>query len=853
MNSLSSNRTRQALSYIVFAGVALASLVFWATELRHSIRSHNERINEVLAAHQQSQLDRKAELIRGLINETYQTGRTISLLPPIRQASGPNRRSEEEDVVRQGRLSLDTYRMLEQVFANLHASIQASEVYVVLDGFDPAKGDVPFIVYESYAGHRPAAIERSGQPNDVPVSDESEEYAAIVKHMDWFRNKTPMFRYASDLNWVPGLISPLVRTGDTTQYLSIQNGNPADARGIVFSVPIYDLRSGKFKGLVSIIVRANVFEAKLLGVPFLPVTADDQARMAAAGWKMPPPGPFVLAEIDQRIEISDRRNPVLARGLAMAMLDSAAGGRWASLRLETPVSGTWQLHHYLSEPEIEGLVAGIRAERKLSIIGRVALLVVLCGFLGWGFWLLAASRRELIKIAHYDPLTDLPNRRLFFDRMEVGIARALRNGTRMGLFFVDLAGLNAINDRHGHHGGDQLLVQVAKRLQDRLRDTDGIFVGERGNGKADPGRSLMPAKFMVSRLGGDEFTIICEDLRSTDDLAVVAERVIASVKEPFMLGDEQVEITLNVGAAQFPDDADDAERLLMSADSAMHECKQTHGHYVLFNEEMRARAERLHLLTLGLVAALNKGEFELYYQPKALLSDGRVVSLEALIRWHHPILGMVSPIEFIPILERTGGISAVGEWIVQQACRDFHRLTAAGFPELRLSVNVSVSQLRAGNFERFLKTALAESAIDAKRLILEITETMVIEDLKQGRQVLRDLAQLGVKLAIDDFGAGYSSMTYLQHLPIDYIKLDKSLIDGMLDPRSIHVVESVIRLAQGLSLTTIAEGVETEAQQVLIRRLGCDIVQGYLLSRPLPLTDIIDWLNERDRQGLAAP
>lgn len=853
MTSLSSNRTRQALSYILFACVALASLIFWATELTHSIRSHDERIDEVLAAHQRGLLDRKAELIRGLINETYQTGRTISLLPSIRQASGPNRRSEQEDVVKQGRLSLDTYLMLQQVFANLHANIQASEVYVVLDGFDPKSGDVPFIVYESYEGHEPAATEPPGLPGDVPVADETEEYAAIARHMDWFRNTAPTFRYGNDLNLIPGVSSPFLQTGDNSQYLSIKNGNPVDAKGMVFSIPAYDLRSGKFKGLVSIIIRANVFEAKLIGVPFLPITADDQTRMAGEGWTMPPPASFVLVETDRQIEISDRRNPMLAKGLAMAKLDGSAGGRWASLRMETRISGTWQLYHYLGEPEIDALVAGIRLAKKLSIFGRVALLVVLCGFLGWGFWLLAASRRELIKIAHYDPLTDLPNRRLFFDRMELGIARAKRNDTRLGLFFVDLAGLNAINDRHGHRGGDQLLMQVAKRLQDRLRDTDGIFVGERGNDRVDQARSLLPLKFMVSRLGGDEFTILCEDLQSRDDLAVVAERVIACVKEPFTLGDDQVEIKLNVGAAQYPDDADDAERLLMSADSAMHECKEIHAPYVVFNEEMRARAERLHLLTLSLVSALNKDEFELYYQPTALLSDGRVVSMEALIRWHHPILGMVGPTDFIPILERTGGIVAVGEWIVQQACRDFHRLTDAGFPDLRLSVNVSVSQLRGSDFERFLKATLADSAIEPKRLILEITETMVIEDLKQGRQVLRDLAQLGVKLAIDDFGAGYSSMTYLQHLPIDYIKLDKSLIDGMLDPRSIHVVESVIRLAQGLSLTTIAEGVETDAQQTLIRRLGCDIVQGYLLSRPLPLGNVIDWLKERRTQDLTTP
>ena len=450
-------------------------------------------------------------------------------------------------------------------------------------------------------------------------------------------------------------------------------------------------------------------------------------------------------------------------------------------------------------------------------------------------------------MAHYDQLTDLPNRRLFFDRMENGMARSLRNKTKMGLFFVDLAGLNAINDRYGHHGGDLLLVKMAKRLHDHLRETDGIFGGDRSGAAPDQPRPRAPLKFLLSRLGGDEF--VCEDLRSADDLIIVAERIINCVKEPFTLSNEKVEITLNVGAALFPDDAGDAERLLMSADSAMHECKQTHSRYVLFNEEMRQRAERLHLLTLELMTALQKGQFELFYQPKALLLDGQVVSMEALIRWHHPTLGLVSPVEFIPILERNGAIVELGEWIVEQACRDLHHLTEAGFPEVRLSVNVSVRQLKRGNFHSFLRETLAANGIEARRLILEITETMVMEDLMKGREALLALKAVGVSLAIDDFGAGYSSLTYLQHLPLDSLKIDKSLIDGMVDERAIHVVASVIRLAQGLSLKTIAEGIETEEQRTLIGRLGCDMMQGYLLSRPLPLAAIVDWLNERRANG----
>jgi predicted signal transduction protein with EAL and GGDEF domain len=853
VTSISSNQARQALSYAVFAIVALASVVFWGVELRLSMASHDERQEEVLVAYQQRQLELKSEAIRDTVQELYQAGRMISLLPAIREARGANRHSVQDDVVKEGRLSLDSHRMLQQVYANLRAYVQVSEIYFVMDGFNPDKGEVPFFMYDDLISGHTRSDSGQGDGSDVPDEDEQHEYAEIKRQLGWFRQNAPTFNYGAKLNTIPALISPPLQTCDNTQLFSKQYSNPRDGTGFVYSIPVYEAGSGKFKGQVSIIVRANVLEARLLDVPFLPITPTDLTRMTAEAWKMPPPSPFVLVEKSQQIEISDRRNPLLAKGLATALASPTPGGRWASLELVLPSSGQWALHHHLSEPEVEALVGGIRTSKRMSVAGRVLLLVVLTAFLGWGFWLMRASRRELIKMAHYDLLTDLPNRRLFFDRMENGMARSQRSGTKMGLFFVDIAGLNAINDRHGHHGGDLLLIKMAKRLHEHLRETDGIFGGRCVDGKRDPTSDAAPLNFMLSRLGGDEFTIVCDDLRSPDDLIIVAERILGCVKESFTLGDETVEITLNVGAALFPDDAADAERLLMSADSAMHECKSTHGRYVLFNEDMRKRAERLHLLTFELLTALPKGQFELFYQPKATLLDGQVVSMEALIRWHHPTLGLVSPVEFIPILESNGAIVEIGEWIVEQACRDLHRLTEAGFPDIRLSVNVSVRQLKRGNFHGFLKAAMEENQIDATRLILEITESMVMEDLQKGREALLALKQLGVSLAIDDFGSGYSSLTYLQHLPLDSLKIDKSLIDGMLDERSIHVVESVIRLAQGLSLKTIAEGIETEEQRVLIGSLGCDMIQGYLLSRPLPLPTIIDWLNERRQQGVSNP
>lgn len=829
--------------------MALASLVFWAVELRLSIVSHDDHQEEVLASYQQRQLERKSAAIRRIFQEMYQTARMISLLPAIREAQGGNRRSDQEDVVKEGRFSLDSHRMLQQVYASLGAYVRVSEIYFVLDGFDPENGTVPFFMYDDAVIGHPRNAVAKGKSSGVLEESEREEYEEIRRQLAWFAKHEPSFRYGDRLNTIPALMSSLVRTCDNSQLLSGEHANPRDAAGFVYSVPVYDAQTGKFKGQISIIIRANVFEAALLDIPFLPVTPDDVEKMRTQGWKLPEPSPFVLVEKDLKVEIADRRNPLLKAGLSAAQRDQTQPGRWASLQMTLPVSAQWELRHYLSGAELQALTGNIQTSKWLSIAGRILLLLVLSAFLGWGFWLMRASNRELVKMSHYDLLTDLPNRRLFFDRMETGMARAQRNKTKMGLFFVDVAGLNAINDRHGHHGGDLLLVKMSRRLHDHLRETDGIFGGERTDTKLTNRPGASPSlNFMLSRLGGDEFTIVCEDLHSVDDLIVVAERIVGCVKEPFTLGNEQVDITLNVGAALFPDDAADAERLLMSADSAMHECKSTSGRFVLFNEGMRKRAERLHLLTLELITAQHKGQFELYYQPKAMLISGQVVSMEALIRWHHPTLGLVSPAEFIPILELNGAIVEVGQWTVEQACRDLHRLAEAGFPDIRLSVNVSVRQLRRGNFHAFLKKTLDETGIDAKRLILEITETMVMEDLIKGRELLLALKDIGVSLAIDDFGAGYSSLTYLQHLPLDSLKIDKSLIDGMVDERSIHVVASVIRLAQGLSLKTIAEGVETEEQRVLIGKLGCDMIQGYLLSRPQPLASMLDWLNARQRQ-----
>jgi EAL domain-containing protein (putative c-di-GMP-specific phosphodiesterase class I)/GGDEF domain-containing protein len=839
VTSLSSIQQRQFLGHFAFVVVAFASLAFWAVELSLAMASHDERIEEVLVAYQGRLLAAKAEAFHGLFREIYQTGRTISLLPAIRGAAGANRTSEGDSVVAQGRLSTEADRTLQQIYANLAAYAQVSEIYFTLDGFAPERGEVPFFMYDELAGRR-----ELGHAHSSPA--EQSEYREILSQLDWFRAHAPRFAWTADLNAIPARISSPLPTCDDTQQHPSGPADPRDRLGLVHSVPVFDAASGDFKGQVSIIVRSNVLEALLVGVPFLPVTPADLSRMRDEGWTMPPPSDFVLVDAQRSMQIADRRSTLMSQGLAAARADPAAGGRWASQRVDIPGIGAWELHHHLADAEIEQRVAGIRSARRNDIVGRFLLLIVLGGFLAGGGWLLRSSRRELVRMAHHDQLTGLPNRSLFFDHLASGMVRARRSGKPMGLFFLDVADLTAVNDRHGHQGGDKLLVDISNRLMRRLRSTDSIARGSITGGALDDATMPGSVKVLLSRLGGDEFAILCEDLHHADDLIVIAERIIGCVDERFAIGGESVEIALNVGAALFPDDASDAERLLMNADNAMHECKATGARYVLFNENMRLRAERQHRLVLELIDAIRLHQFELHYQPKATIADGRVASLEALIRWRHPTLGLVSPAEFIPICERNGMIIELGQWIIEQACRDLRRLAEAGHADLKLSVNVSVRQLWHGGFVEFLGRTLRDTGTEAGRLILEMTETMVMQDLPKGRQALLALKALGVSLALDDFGAGYSSMTYLQHLPLDCLKIDKSLVDGMVDARSIHVVDTVIRLAQGLKLTTVAEGIETEEQRQLLGRLGCDMIQGYLLSRPLPLPTILDWLGARE-------
>jgi diguanylate cyclase len=830
-----SHRVRYRLAFALMGGVALVIVGAWALEMRQTIIAHQAREEEILARHQQRELEIKAESFRDLFASYYQTSRTISLLPAIRAQKGGNR-GRGDTTSPAHPVPGEIKHLLEHLFASLHAVAPINEIYYVLDGFAPERGERPLVSLGA----------PDGADHGADARVENYEYAYLVRQLALFRGALPEHRDDSNARSIPVMISPLLRICGEGEFVSDRD-DPRNVLGLIHAMPVFDGASRRFKGLIAVTVTANQLEARLIGVPYLPVREVDKKRAASEGWRLPDEAsPFLLTETRYGIEIADRRNPLFAAGAALARVKGQ--GRWASLPIDLQNDGRWTLHHYLSDADSGRLLREERAARDFAVYGRFVLLGVLAALFGWGVWLFRSSRRELMWLAHYDPLTELPNRQLFFDRLKDALARARRNQTRVGLFYVDVADLNAVNDAFGHRAGDGVLVDISDRFRRHLRGYDALFRGRF--------RRLIGANDelpVVSRIGGDEFAILCEDIRSDDSVAAIADRILATVSQPFGVNGNRVELRLNIGVAMFPDDADEAdggERLVMCADSAMNECKQNRtSSWVMFNEATRSRVERQHTLSLELQTALQRREFEVHYQPKASFADGRIVSLEALLRWRHPVLGAVSPVEFIPALERTGGIIEVGEWVLDQACRDLVRFSEAGHSNLRVSVNVSIRQIRRGGFDETVAAVLGRFDIEPERLILEITESMLFEDLEHGRKEMERLRSLGVGLAIDDFGTGYSSLNYLQHLPVTWLKLDKQLIDGMVDARASHVVESVIRLAHGLSLRTIAEGIETEAQREHLRSMGCDIMQGFLLSRPLPIDDILDWLAKRPRAG----
>ncbi len=415
--------------------------------------------------------------------------------------------------------------------------------------------------------------------------------------------------------------------------------------------------------------------------------------------------------------------------------------------------------------------------------------------------------------AYYDGLTGLPNRLLFLDRLTLALEQAARDTELIAVLFLDLDRFKPVNDTLGHGAGDELLRQVAGRLEELVLGGD-----------------------TVSRLGGDEFTVLLRGLKESRDAALVAETIVREMNENFAVVGRQVRVGCSVGIAMYPEHGRDAETLLKSADKALYRAKdlgRNQYQFWSFDQDAGQPTDRLSM-EASLREALEKKQFLLRYQPKINLATGEIVGAEALVRWQHPSLGLVPPDDFIPLAEETRLILPLGDWVLGEACAQAQKWVALGLPRCSVAVNLSAWQLDKASLLKSVDQALKVSGLDPKLLELEITETVAMRNPSETISILRELRSRGVRVALDDFGKGYSSMGYLKRLPVDLIKIDQSFVRDMIaDPRDAAIVKALALLAKDLGLETVAEGIETLEQAQAAKRYGCTLGQGYLYAKPL--------------------
>jgi diguanylate cyclase (GGDEF)-like protein/PAS domain S-box-containing protein len=431
------------------------------------------------------------------------------------------------------------------------------------------------------------------------------------------------------------------------------------------------------------------------------------------------------------------------------------------------------------------------------------------------------AEQKLDFFAHRDPLTGLPNRALFAQLLAQAVLNAERSGTQFALLFVDLDNFKAINESLGHTLGDRLLVEVSTRLQ-----------------------GLLPDNSEIARIGGDEFYIIVDHAAGLSGIDLIAQRMIDALGEPFPIDDNMIYIGASIGIALYPNDGRDAAHLQSSADAALHQAKaQGRGILRFFSPEMTSRSRARLALEADLRQALDQQELRLYYQPQIDLASGQLVGVEALVRWLHPERGLIPPDDFIPLAEESGLVVLLGDWVLHAACQQIRSWTDAGLAPRQTAVNVSAVQLNRGQLLNSVSDALHVSGIAPEQLELEITESFVLADRDQSFKTLSELKALGVRLSIDDFGTGYSSLAYLQQLKVHKLKIDLSFVrDVTTNSSNASIVKAIIALGHSLGLEIIAEGVEEEVQARYLRSLQCDVIQGYLISRPLPAEDMTQFL-----------
>ena len=436
---------------------------------------------------------------------------------------------------------------------------------------------------------------------------------------------------------------------------------------------------------------------------------------------------------------------------------------------------------------------------------------------------------QIYFMAHHDALTGLPNRSVLMDRLTQALLQAERNGHQVTTIFIDLDNFKLVNDSQGHSAGDKLLRVVAERMTKCVRAADTVV-----------------------RLGGDEFVVLLVDqVNSQQAASVVLDKIRATLAEPVPIDGQMFRVTCSIGLSVFPEDGADAETLLMNADMAMYQAKEKgRDNFQFYTSEMNTAARERHLLQEGLRSAIARKEFALLYQPQVDLRSGQVFAVEALVRWHHPELGVVLPAKFIPMAEETGLIVPLGEWVLREACRQNKAWQDAGVAPIRVCVNVSARQFREKNWVKRVEYALSESGLDPRYLELELTESLLMQDTTHAVTTMRALQSIGVQFSIDDFGTGYSSLSALKSFPVARLKIDQAFVRNLpYDENDRSIATAVISLGQKLNMKVIAEGVETDAQLAFLQDHDCDEIQGFHFSRPIEATAIAALLQ---RQAVAA-
>ncbi len=445
-------------------------------------------------------------------------------------------------------------------------------------------------------------------------------------------------------------------------------------------------------------------------------------------------------------------------------------------------------------------------------------------------------------LAYYDPLTSLPNRRSFTEQLSRIIKRSQRRRSNAALMFIDLDHFKRINDSIGHGRGDRLLVEIAKRLTVELREDDAInYFGEPDAERDDRKESGTE----IARLGGDEFTVVLSDVPNINHVELVAQRILKSLSQPIPLQSHNPVVTPSIGIALYPQDGDDPDTLVRNADTAMYVAKsEGRACFRFYNEAMNAKAVEHLQMEEDLRLGMQRGELELRYQPQVDVITGGVVSLEALVRWKHPKRGMVSPIEFIPVAERTGQIIELGEWVMSEVAKNTIYWDSLGLDKFRVCVNISPLQFNQGNLPQYFADFLETTGIDPNRIELELTESAIMTDAKANIAKLQELKDLGLALAVDDFGTGYSSLSYLKRFPIDTLKIDQSFVADLDSADGAAIVDAILALSKTLQLRVIAEGIETEDQMHYLVNKECDLLQGYYFSRPIYPEDVPTMLQQ---------